>query len=196
MNRSPDVEKTSILKLHGITGKPSRHLTCHNLWSFSSSSTRNSPNLRLTMSYPNERRYEGLYTTPRGAAALSAAGGLLLHPRKMSQIQMPMLTMTMTRSKWDTTLRISHQVPRNIISGCWSYVSTRTSRRCMTQTLMTMIKCRLVSYQLLVLNLSTSALYGGESRRRIARRAFWTLSSNCTNVTRCPWTAFQKHSEE
>lgn len=171
MNRSPDVETTSTPKPHGSTGRPSRHPICHNLWSFSSSSTRNSPNLRLTMCYPNERRYEGLYTTPQGAAALSAAGGLLLHPRKVSRIQMSMLTKT-TRFKRDTTLRIFHQIPRNIISGSWSYVSTRTSRRCMTQTLMTMIKCRLVSYQLVILNLSTSALYGGESRRRIARRAF------------------------
>ena len=172
MNRSPDVEKTSIPKPHGNTGRPSRHPICHNLWSFSSNSTQNSPNLRLTMCYPNGRRYEGLYPTPQGAAALSAAGGLLLHRRQMSQIQVSMLTNTMTRFKQDTTLRIFHQIPRNIISGSWSYVSTRTSQRCMTQTLMTMIKCHLVSCHLVILNLSTSALYGGESRRRIARRAF------------------------
>src|SRR6266576_4728006 len=168
MNRSPDVEKISIPKPHGSTGRPSRHLICHNLWSSSSSSTRNSPNLHLTMCYPNERRYEGLYKTPQGAVALSAAGGLLLRPRKMSQIQMSMPTKT-TRFKRDTTLRIFHQIPRNIISGSWSYVSTRTSRRCMTQTLMTKIKCHLVSYHLVILNSSMSALYGGESRRRIAR---------------------------
>ena len=172
MNRFPDVEKTSIPKPHGTTGRPSRHPICHNLWSFSSSSTRNSPDLRLTMCYPNERRYEGLYTTPQGAAALSAAGGLLSHPRKVSQIRMSTLAKTTMRFKQDTTLRIFHQIPRNIIGDSWSYVSTRTSRLCMTQTLMTMIKCRLVSYRLVILSLSTSALYGGESRRRIAHRAF------------------------
>src|SRR6266481_5374280 len=106
MNRSPDVEKTSIPKPHGITGRPSRHLICHNLWSSSYSSTRNLPNLGLTMCYPNERQYEGLYTTPQDAVALSADGSLLLHSRKMLQIQMSMRTATTTRFKWDTTLRI------------------------------------------------------------------------------------------
>jgi hypothetical protein len=193
MNRSPDVEKTSIPKPHGNTGRPSRHPTCHNLWSCSSSSTRSWLNLRLTMFCPNDRRYEGLYRAPRGAAALSADGDLLLYPRKM---QMSMPTKMTMRFKRDTTLRIFHQIPRSIINVSWSYVSTGTSRRCMIQTSMTMIKCRLAFCHLLMSNLSMSALYGGESHRHIVLHAFWTSSSTCTNATRCPWTACQKHLEE
>lgn len=173
MSRSPDVEKTSILKPHGTTGRPSRHPICHNSWSFSSSSTRSLPNLRLTTCCPNDPRHEGLCTTPhwRGAAVLSAAGSLSSESRKMSRMQISMVRKK-TRSKRATTSRIFHQIPRNIISGSWSYVSRGTSRRCMTQTSTTTIKCHLAFYHLLILNSSMSAHYGGGSRRRIAPRAF------------------------
>ena len=195
MSRSPDVEKTSILKPHGTTGRPSRHPICHSLWSFSSSSTQSSPSLRLTTCCPNDPRHEGLYTTPhwQGAAVLSAAGSLSSESRKMSRMQISTVRKTTTRSKRATTSRIFHQIPRNIISGSWSYVLRGTSRRCMTQTSTTTIKCHLASCHLLILNSSMSALYGGGSRRRIAPRAFWNLSNNCTNATRCLWTAYQKH---
>ena len=101
-----------------------------------------------------------------------------------------------TMCKSVTTSPTSHQIPRSTINVSWSYVSTGTLRRCMIRTSMTMIKCRLAFCHLLISNLSTSALYGGESHRPIVLRAFWISSSTCTNATRCPWTACQKHLEE
>jgi len=49
----------------------------------------------------------------------------------------------MKRFKWAITLRIFLQIPRNITSGSWSYVSTGTLLRCMIQMSTTTIKCLL-----------------------------------------------------